>query len=182
MSVHRTAGQLPVTCPSLPHGERRCIFKFGAKLQSFNPRSHMGSDLFMFPVDNFIRLFQSTLPHGERLKKVNRHEGRHLVSIHAPTWGATFIFPAVREDSGVSIHAPTWGATAYSLLYLACERFQSTLPHGERPSCTIVIKSPLRFNPRSHMGSDPIVSLYAMTASGFNPRSHMGSDLKVTVA
>ena len=33
------------------------------------------------------------------------------VSIHAPTWGATYNTPANQMARFVSIHAPTWGAT-----------------------------------------------------------------------
>ena len=34
----------------------------------------------------------------------------HLVSIHAPVWGAKFAFGKAVELLKVSIHAPVWGA------------------------------------------------------------------------
>ena len=34
-----------------------------------------------------------------------------IVSIHAPTWGATLIIVIFKFVRVVSIHAPTWGAT-----------------------------------------------------------------------
>jgi len=34
-----------------------------------------------------------------------------IVSIHAPTWGATKLIVRSRSSLIVSIHAPTWGAT-----------------------------------------------------------------------
>ena len=34
-----------------------------------------------------------------------------LVSIHAPTWGATIVTEGGYYSYSVSIHAPTWGAT-----------------------------------------------------------------------
>ena len=37
--------------------------------------------------------------------------GMTFVSIHAPTWGATFLGVLPTPQFGVSIHAPTWGAT-----------------------------------------------------------------------
>ena len=37
-----------------------------------------------------------------------------LVSIHAPTQGATAYLPRIRPVYGVSIHAPTQGATPIS--------------------------------------------------------------------
>ena len=77
-----------------------------------------------------------------------------MVSIHAPTWGATYRPFKTQEECWfqstlphgerrgttdtmgrghqVSIHAPTWGAT-YCLRYTGLvSSFQSTLPHGER--------------------------------------------------
>ena len=76
---------------------------------------------------------------------------RQMVSIHAPTWGATEHKDLKREEITVSIHAPTWGATA------TAEEI-TTKDKG--------------FNPRSHMGSDakfpddvlqPDVSIHAPT-------------------
>ena len=34
-----------------------------------------------------------------------------IVSIHAPTWGATGLAAKLQAIDLVSIHAPTWGAT-----------------------------------------------------------------------
>ena len=43
---------------------------------------------------------------------VTTYQGRSdLVSIHAPTWGATFALRDAAAPAAVSIHAPTWGAT-----------------------------------------------------------------------
>ena len=33
------------------------------------------------------------------------------ISIHAPTWGATYFYIDFEDSQGISIHAPTWGAT-----------------------------------------------------------------------
>ena len=41
----------------------------------------------------------------------NRQPVAWLVSIHAPTWGATEILDESKDFALVSIHAPTWGAT-----------------------------------------------------------------------
>ena len=80
----------------------------------------------------FLNVFQSTLPHGERLLEVR-----------------------VKHKCSVSIHAPTWGATVDILTSGTFELFQSTLPHGERLPRTCRTRSIIGFNPRSHMGSDP---------------------------
>ena len=34
-----------------------------------------------------------------------------MISIHAPTWGATPTTMELTNTAGISIHAPTWGAT-----------------------------------------------------------------------
>ena len=36
---------------------------------------------------------------------------RKIISIHAPTWGATYTIKHVCGHEEISIHAPTWGAT-----------------------------------------------------------------------
>ena len=77
------------------------------------------------------------------------------VSIHAPAWGATYLFGFKHCSVYVSIHAPAWGATTIWCCregILICfnprsrmgsdagssdglgknSMFQSTLPHGER--------------------------------------------------
>ena len=118
-------------------GSDNIIFNIGIYRQSFNPRSHMGSDrsqdtlLYMccrfnprshMGSDSMPRLptsmkrqFQSTLPHGERLsfRTMPRHSSE--VSIHAPTWGATDDCLCAPMQHKVSIHAPTWGATVPSI-------------------------------------------------------------------
>ena len=57
----------------------------------------------------------------------------HLISIHAPAWGATRLILQWFVDEMISIHAPAWGAT-----HLAGNNSDSVLD----------------FNPRSRMGSD----------------------------
>ena len=78
--------------------------------QYFNPRSHKGSDGRAMPSIAPIKIFQSTLPQGERPSTFSDAPGNPEISIHAPTRGAT-------ETSRQS---------------MTCQRFQSTLPQGER--------------------------------------------------
>ena len=58
------------------------------------------------------------------------------------------------RDGFVSIHAPTWGATYEKSGLYARLVFQSTLPHGERLADAVYKHYQAGFNPRSHMGSD----------------------------
>ena len=57
---------------------------------------------------------------------------RLRISIHAPTRGATQAIAEVLDDMGISIHAPTRGATKYPPYSDFRTVFQSTLPRGER--------------------------------------------------
>ena len=79
-------------------------------------------------------LFQSTLPREERLfRQLTITDRRKIISIHAPTRGATYLELA-NEILGV---------------------FQSTLPREERRCMRVRIAAPLcNFNPRSHERSD----------------------------
>ena len=56
-------------------------------------------------------MFQFTLPRGERQAGKGNCLRVAGVSIHAPAWGATSPWPAMRAAAAVSIHAPAWGAT-----------------------------------------------------------------------
>ena len=99
----------------------------------------------------------------------------------------------------VSIHAPTRGATEPQRYQVVCFRFQSTLPRGERHGQgevvakreVVSIHAPTRgataaneheagallsFNPRSHEGSDWLIGGQCLVVGCFNPRSHEGSD------
>ena len=99
-------------------------------------------------------LFQSTLPREERRKRtvLYRTCGRYfnprshersdlyrqcniictMISIHAPTRGATRVYDSVFEDGKISIHAPTRGATSQTETSHYMILFQSTLPREER--------------------------------------------------
>ena len=79
----------------------------------FNPRSHKGSDLMPLSV-----------------------QAGMVISIHAPTRGATGILHGKVGGTDISIHAPTRGATMIYALRLV-----------EKED----------FNPRSHKGSDVVV-------------------------
>ena len=167
-----------------------------------------------------LQVFQSTLPRGERHKRplffvceANFNPRSHE--------GSDQTLSSVRCSPQISIHAPTRGATDNIIDEQRDELFQSTLPRGERHGSSqfsgmpvvISIHAPTRgatsytggyggsvtdFNPRSHEGSDGIVThslhlrqifqstlprgerllakLLQQKLLYFNPRSHEGSD------
>ena len=122
----------------------------------FNPRSHKGSDINSDCDRAYQQAFQSTLPQGERplvsflSSSANTnfnprsHKGSdflfvvvfvspYVISIHAPTRGATLIARVTDPSTTISIHAPTRGATVCkNKTPTAATVFQSTLPQGER--------------------------------------------------
>jgi len=91
-------------------GRDTLVSWFPQPIKRFNPRARMGRDFEM-----------------------RGTTARHLVSIHAPAWGATIKLQNLFLLLLVSIHAPAWGAT-YS-------------------NCKSVVVSD-RFNPRARMGRD----------------------------
>ena len=114
-------------------------------------------------------------------------EVQEVISIHAPTRGATSLKateyklsidfnPRSHERSDnyipdefksyiISIHAPTRGATKVACYLATLIKFQSTLPREERPvrRYSLPLIS-VNFNPRSHERSDNIQNLtFALT-------------------
>ena len=77
-----------------------------------------------------------------------------VISIHAPTRGATLLSLQFLLTFCISIHAPTRGATKSNLHIDKRWKFQSTLPQGERPNDDRRLHEIINFNPRSHKGSD----------------------------
>ena len=122
------------------------------------------------------------------------------VSIHAPTWGATYLELSAAIDEtfqsthprgvrhtrmgllgsklGVSIHAPTWGATTEETAPNCAVGFQSTHPRGvRRPR---VLHSQARHRVSIHAptwGATKHFLHHKTMYNGFNPRTHVGCDL-----
>ena len=123
-----------------PHGVRQSLSVAMAETSDsygFNPRTHTGCD------SAFCRI------------SINSS----VVSIHAPTRGATLVYAYINMLNIVSIHAPTRGATMWFRFVFSRSMFQSTHPHGVRH---IAKRRPIytsyRFNPRTHTGCDSVQS------------------------
>ena len=90
--------------------ERPSIVASNLELITFNPRSYKRSDfvIFMITVLHFAfnpRSYKRSDSMWEQNQPVS------LLSIHAPTRGATSAFNASDYQPNLSIHAPTRGAT-----------------------------------------------------------------------
>ena len=126
----------------------------------FNPRSRMGSDVSCVAVLSVPRLFQSTLPHGERRLPDSSQVVSALVSIHAPAWGATVMFLAMTisimfQSTLPHGERPRGFYIRYSSLW-----FQSTLPHGERRTIPMPTKKGLKFQSTLPHGERLDISIY----------------------
>ena len=205
-----------------PQGARRRRYSARLILCCFNPRAHKGRDEVYPLVAHHVTMFQSTRPQGARPQHCTdssgsedsfnprAHKGRdrntaqirpaaRIVSIHAPTRGATKGTSIIRRSVGfqstrpqgarlrpltlinlpsqVSIHAPTRGATIDTLTDLGMLMFQSTRPQGARRGSAMMQSIDASgFNPRAHKGRDPSRETASPSRRGFNPRAHKGRD------
>jgi len=94
-----------------PRGVRQRADVNKEHLKRFNPRTHVGCDTAIWLVALGLLMFQSTHPRGVRPFVDGKYQPSIGVSIHAPTWGATYPDFHSTFILYVSIHAPTWGAT-----------------------------------------------------------------------
>ena len=118
--------------------DKRSVFT--TKFQSTLPR---GERLWQEVESMYTIKFQSTLPRGERLRQSLRLDFLALISIHAPTRGATnlhpvsfckaeYFNPRSHEGSDKIPHA----------FRIPQSIFQSTLPRGERrPTAFVLLPS-----------------------------------------
>ena len=81
----------------------------------------------------------------------------------------------------VSIHAPTQGATnlEFACTYPA-RRFNPRTHTGCDRSPTPEVWNKVRFNPRTHTGCDKLHYYFSATFASFNPRTHTGCDIDNT--
>ena len=100
----------------------------------FNPRSDERSDVFVTLLAVYLRIFQSTLRRTERPIPVTNMFCLRLISIHAPTNGATSGIRLTNPTKDISIHAPTNGATFLTVVLSFHRTFQSALRRTERHS------------------------------------------------
>ena len=117
---------------TFPRGERHNNSSCLKPFHNFNPRSHVGNDLFYSfllssdgisihvptwgttdtpPILKANGEFQSTFPRGERQGMTEEEAKAMVISIHVPTWGTTLLIPSSLLITAISIHVPTWGTT-----------------------------------------------------------------------
>ena len=122
-------------------------------------------------------LFQSTLPRGERRRQVTPKNIGNIISIHAPTRGATGIrnkFLDGQQNFNPRSHE---GSDSWTHLNNTWFGYFNPRSHEGSDFTHLAIGyTPRYFNPRSHEGSDSSNLSLSKIGSYFNPRSHEGSD------
>ena len=101
--------------------------------------------------------FQFTLPRGERLAPRQRRPINRRFNSRSRV-GSDGVGGVTKEEQEVSIPAPAWGATRRERDSLAGPQFQFTLPRGERHNVVACTARHERFNSRSRVGSDPMLT------------------------
>ena len=150
------------------------------KFQSTHPRGVRLDDLRGLRNSEFISIHAPT---WGATPSSNPHRRPPRISIHAPTWGATEEArrPFVVVD--ISIHAPTWGATAHVCTHESGSEFQSTHPRGVRRLSDFRRYPKMIFQSTHPRGVRHRLSVDRLEFQHFNPRTHVGCDpLSVTMA
>ena len=121
----------------------------------FNPRSREGSDVYTYLPIMVLRIFQSTLPRGERLSIFESSNTSRIISIHAPARGATYFPTCHFFDNSISIHAPARGATNIRFTSASLNSISIHAPaRGATRRTNRKMAQQTNFNPRSREGSD----------------------------
>ena len=119
---------------TLPHGERQTpsgMVTSRSIFQSTLPHGERPQSLSSWL--NSHDIFQSTLPHGERQLSWETYKQFHDFNPRS-RMGSDFSWRGLPPTVDISIHAPAWGATHKKQAQKLQRKFQSTLPHGERPA------------------------------------------------
>ena len=165
--------------------------------QSTRPR---GARLYPYVEPDGRRRFQSTRPRGARLLGASRNYKEWVVSIHAPTRGATGIsLPALHPATSFNPRAHAGRDPEPVDAVSVIPEFQSTRPRGARPngcpSSTLVnpfqSTRPRGARPAQQILADALTEFQSTRPRGarpwsgsrssrsgfrFNPRAHAGRD------
>ena len=152
-----------------------------AVFHDFNPRTHVGCDIDAWHVCWPSCVFQSTHPRGVRPLRPDGVLPKRIISIHAPTWGATSAASRCSR-SGRNFNPRTHVGCdeVYEAVLGWLREFQSTHPRG------------VRRDDRDDDHREKDISIHAPTwgatwlrtsdttmSSYFNPRTHVGCDSSV---
>ena len=127
-----------------------------------------------------LTVFQSTHPHGVRRHCKNFRFSKFKFQSTHPHGVRRYSVSYFKVVLMVSIHAPTRGATIPGINYLIIWMFQSTHPHGVRQSTLILSTVGTKFqSTHPHGVRQQETTLSPGTYICFNPRTHTGCDFVV---
>ena len=142
-----------------PHGVRLiCFLSVFPRKRCFNPRTHTGCDFPLFNWDKSKKGFNPRTHTGCDLKEHISINRIRIVSIHAPTRGATVSLSLAKATKQVSIHAPTRGATPLRKANIQGNQVSIHAPTRGATYRQILVQFPSGFNPRTHTGCDSVQS------------------------
>ena len=157
---------------------RHTYFVVVNSLRNFNPRTHVGCDIYLICTEFVSELFQSTHPRGVRLSlffSINQTCQNFNPRTHV---GCDEVGLLVVMVIDISIHAPTWGATHCPLCNSIHLRYFNPRTHVGCDVQTInTFLTTCDFNPRTHVGCDIVFFINQQTCQNFNPRTHVGCDI-----
>ena len=139
-----------------PRGVRHCFSSINQTCQNFNPRTHVGCDFIVFFINQTCQNFNPRTHVGCDIKGGQKPPYKNI-SIHAPTWGATFIaWNSFWENLFQSTH-PRGVRRGLLPPFVVIYPFQSTHPRGVRlRQIFTLFLICCHFNPRTHVGCDAI--------------------------
>ncbi len=119
---------------------------------------------------------QFTYPHEvRRCGRVSDFD-RSLVSIHAPTWGATrSAQPRAKASLWFQFTHPRGVRPEFPDVQFYDYTFQFTHPRGVRPGSLSLLTGPWRFNSRTRAGCDWHLQTDGISSERFNSRTHAGA-------
>ena len=146
--------QVSIHAPTWGATVSNAIFEF--LTTGFNPRAHVGRDWASSTTNNAPFGFNPRAHVGRDYFESESLDFVVLVSIHAPTWGATKCRASHDAVPGLFQSTRPRGAR-HNLYATICGSwaFQSTRPRGARLVEGLrLIRNIYRFNPRAHVGRD----------------------------
>ena len=121
----------------------------------FNPRTHTGCDASCCPSKAKVFGFNPRTHTGCDLRAAQAKQ-KFLVSIHAPTRGATSQNSMLHDFVLFQSTHPHGVRPKIASKTLRATKFQSTHPHGVRPRLKAEMGLSDSFNPRTHTGCDAL--------------------------
>ena len=139
-----------------PRSHERSDYSIGfayPRRTNFNPRSHERSDQES-RTQFFINIDFNPRSHERSDKNCLLYINLLLYFNPRSHERSDAKWDLINDEILISIHAPTRGATYYNYSQNSCLAFQSTLPREERLMHSTPLAVELNFNPRSHERSD----------------------------